>query len=86
MFRSLLGCHDIILMVPIDEVKEKNKACTYNSIYFVARGLPSNWEIKSITAKPDGQLEVYDYLGMKTVEVIETKETTHLHIESWVSY
>ena len=37
-----------------DEAKEKNKARIDKSTYFVVRGLPSKWEIKSIPAKPDG--------------------------------
>ena len=39
----------------IDEAKEKYKARTDQSTYFVVRGLPSKWEIKPIPAKPDGQ-------------------------------
>ena len=47
-----------------DEAKEKNMARTDKSAYFVVRGLPSKWEIKSIQR---GQMdkEVFDYLGTK---------------------
>ena len=41
--------------IKIDEAKEKNMARTAKSTYFVVRGLPSKWEIKSIPARPDGQ-------------------------------
>ena len=39
----------------IDEAKGKNMARTDKSTYFIVRGLPSKWEIKSIPTNPDDQ-------------------------------
>ena len=41
----------------VTEAKEKNKACTYSEIYYVVRGTPNKYEIKTITARNEKQEE-----------------------------